>query len=102
MCFVFVPVGLELCLLWQLIAAKALSWEELKLTNFSVSIGYLDLFLQKCLLRCPRRFVRLLSKSLYLIVGCRATKSVIFETMLKYFLLRNRKVDAADAWLTFL
>ena len=40
--------------------------------------GYLDFFLQKCLLSSPLRFIRLLSKSVNLI-GCRRRKTVNFR-----------------------
>ena len=39
---------------------------------------YLDFFLQKCLLRSPQCFIRLLSKSVYLI-GCQGGKKGKFS-----------------------
>ena len=57
--------------------------------------GYLDFFLQKCLLSSPLCLIRLLSKSMNWI-GCQGHKRVnYFAKMLKNLLLRNCKVDKA-------
>ena len=64
-------------------------------TFFLSHWGYLELFLQKCLLSSPLRFIRLLSDSVNLI-GCRRGKKVsIFVEMFKNLLLRNHKRDEA-------
>ena len=56
-----------------------------EIDNLYVSLGILGFFLQKCLLSCPLRFIRLLSKSVSLI-GCRGGKKVsIFVKMFKIF-----------------
>ena len=49
-----------------------------EIDNFSVSIGILESFLQKCLLNSLLRFVQLLSKSVNLI-GCRGGKKGQFS-----------------------
>ena len=50
-----------------------------EIDNFFLSHwGYLDFFLQKCLLSRPLRFIRLLSKSVNLI-GCRGGKKGQFS-----------------------
>ena len=52
---------------------------EEEIDNFFLSHwGYLDFFLQKCLLSSPLRFIRLLSKSVNLI-GCRRGKKGQFS-----------------------
>ena len=47
-------------------------------TIFSVSLGIFGIFLQKCLLSSPLRFIRLLSKSVNLI-GCWGCKKGQFS-----------------------
>ena len=75
----FVPVGLELWLLWQLIVPIDLLWEKEEIDNFFCLIGDIwNFFLQKCLLSEPLRFIRLLSKSVNLI-GCRGGKKGQFS-----------------------
>ena len=50
-----------------------------EIDNFFLShLGYLEFFLQKCLLSSPLRFVRLLSKSVNLI-GCQDGKKGQFS-----------------------
>ena len=50
-----------------------------EIDNFFLSHwGYLDFFLQKCLMSSPLRFMRLLSKSVNLI-GCRRGKKGQFS-----------------------
>ena len=44
-----------------------------EIDNFSVSLGIIGFFLQKCLLSSPLRFISLLSKSVNLI-GCWGSK----------------------------
>ena len=69
-----------------------------KLTFFLSQWGYLDFFLQKCLLS-SLRFIGLLSKLLNLIC-CQGDKKG--GKMLKNLLLRNHKVDEADTLRTYL
>ena len=71
-----------------------------EIDNFFCLIGDIWIFLQKCLLSCPLRFIRLLSKSVNLI-GCRRDKKgSIFVKMFKNLLLRNHKGDEAETWHT--
>ena len=64
--------------------------------------GYLEFFLQKCLLSSSLRFIRLLSKSVNLI-GCRhGQKGSIFVKMFKNLLLRNHMGGEAETWHTCL
>ena len=49
-----------------------------EIDNFFCQLGIFGFFLQKCLLSCPLRFIRLLSKSVNLI-GCRHGKKVNFR-----------------------
>ena len=56
------------------------------------------LFLQKCLLSSPLRFICLWSKSLNLI-GCQSDEKVNFRKNVKN-LLRNHMVDKADTFHT--
>ena len=73
-----------------------------EIDNFFCLIGDIwKFFLQKCLLSCPLRFIRLLSKSVNLI-GCRRGKRVNFVKMFKNLLLRNHKGDEAETWHTCL
>ena len=63
---------------------------------FSSHWGYLEfIFIQKCLLSSPLRFVCLLSK--LLLFGCRG-KTKGKKKKLKYLLLRKHKVDKADTF----
>ena len=74
-----------------------------EIDNFFCLIGDIwNFFLQKYLLSCPLRFIRLLSKSVNLI-GCRrGKKRSIFVKMFKNLLLRNHKGDEAESWHTCL
>ena len=74
-----------------------------EIDNFFLSHwGYLDFFLQKCLLSKPLRFIRLLFKSVNLI-GCRGgKKGQFFVKMFKNLLLRNHMGDEAETWHTCL
>ena len=73
-----------------------------EIDNFFCLIGDIWIFLQKCLLSSPLRFIRLLSKSVNLI-GCRARqKGSIFVKMFKILLLRNHKGDEAETLHTCL
>ena len=72
-----------------------------EMDHFFFLIVDICIFLQKCLLSSPLRFIRLLSKSVNLI-GCRAAKRVEFLKMFKNLLLRNHKGDEAETWHTCL
>ena len=67
--------------------------------NFSCCNGDIwNLFLQKCLLSGPLRFICNLSKLLNLF-GCQGnTKGKFEKKMLKNLLLRNQKVDKGDTF----
>ena len=84
-------------MLWQLIMGK----EEID--NFFLShLGYLDFFLQKCLLRSP-----LLFHATFVQIGefdglSGRQKGSIFVKMFKNLLLRNHKGDEAETWHTCL
>ena len=71
-----------------------------EIDNFFCIIGDIWIFLQKCLLRSPLRFIRLLFKSVNLI-GCqRGKKGQFFVKMFKNLLLKNHKGDVAETWHT--
>ena len=74
-----------------------------EIDNFFFLIGDIwNLFLQKCLLSSPLRFIRHLSKSVNLI-GCqRGKKGHFFVKMFKNLFLRIHKGDEAETWHTCL
>ena len=61
-----------------------------EIDNFFCLIGDIWIFLRKCLLSSPVRFIRLLSKSVNLI-GCRGGKKGQISYFFKNLLLRNHK-----------
>ena len=72
-----------------------------KIDHLFFLIGDICIFLQKCLFSSHLRFIRLLSKSVNLmVVG--VAKRVDFLKMFKNLLLRNHKGDEAETWHTCL
>ena len=69
-----------------------------EIDNFFCLIGDIWIFLQKCLLSSPLRFIGLLSKSVNLIGLSARQKGPIFVEMFKNFLLGNHKGDEAETW----
>ena len=67
-----------------------------EIDNFFCLIGDIWIFLQKCLLSSPLRFIRLLSKSVDLICCRCCKKGSIFVKIIKNLLLRNHKEDEAE------
>ena len=77
-----------------------------EIDNYFRLIGDIWIFLQKCLLSSPLRFIRLLSKSViretefdWLLAR---QKGSIFVKMFKNLLLRNHKADEAETLHTCL
>ena len=71
---------------------------KVEIDDFSCLNGDIwNLFLQKCLLSSPLRFICLLSKLLNLF-GCQGNKKGKFKKEMLKNLLRNYKVDKVDTF----